>query len=199
MKRSSLDKQIKAHYREQTLSENKLAQLLAQTALADGRDGTAHRGGLWRWPSRVGAVAASLIVALFVAQLMWEKPAEFLWQVRAAQEIALNHRKQLEAEFVATDIESLRAQMGKLDFSLIAPARLASSGLRIVGARYCSIQGHLAAQLKLENDAGELYTLYQTHDAGLISSGDQRTEVGNVDIVLWEELGMFFGLAKSIN
>lgn len=120
------------------------------------------------------------------------------WSIRAAQEIVLNHNNQLREEVVARDYPTLQIQMSKLDFMLAAPLRLAEFKLDIVGARYCSIQGHLAAQIKLRDANGRRYTLYQT-PASATRAGirDYESVVEGVSVRQWIEGGVFFGLATT--
>lgn len=145
------------------------------------------------------ATAIVIVVAILSTSLMVRYTAEDdRWTLHAAQEVALNHKKQLAAEFHGVDYESLHLQMGKLDFVLTTPARLRESKLRLVGARYCSIQGHLAAQIKLKDDQGHEYTLYQTHlpsPTATFSASDYM--VDGVRIQEWQEAGLFFALATS--
>ncbi|MCF6323289.1 MAG: hypothetical protein L3J89_03030 [Gammaproteobacteria bacterium] len=35
-------------------------------------------------------------------------------------------------------------------------------GFEILGGRYCSLNGHIAAQVRLKNSDGKIFTLYQT-------------------------------------
>lgn len=191
MKTRTIEQKIKAYYREQSLDENKLGQLAAQAALAD-RGGAALRR---RWS--YGALAATVILGLALSMFSWDFRRESDWVLRASHEVALNHQKQLETEFSATDFATLRTQMGKLDFVLTAPARLSSADLHVVGARYCSIQGHLAAQVKLADGKGRRYTLYQTQGTYANDLGEMRTTVNSVDILLWNEAGSLFALATS--
>ncbi len=143
-------------------------------------------------------MAAALVIAILAVPFPFNHTTESTWALRAAQEVALNHKKQLGVEFSGTDYESLRTQMSKLDFVLAAPTRLQNAGLRLVGARYCSIQGHLAAQIKLQDDRGQEYTLYQTHLPSPVPTlAAEDYSVNSVRIQEWQEAGLFFALARS--
>ena len=192
MKTRPLDQRIKRHYAEQGLDENKLALLVAQAALVKTGGKPAQR----RW--HLASVLAVVVLG-FSAWWAWQPfYDQGAWPIRAAQEIALNHKKQLREEFVASDFNGLRDQMGKLDFTLAEPDRLRSLGLRVIGARYCSIQGHLAAQIQLSGAQGRRYTLYQTHVTDQVKPGfEQATTVEDIEIVQWREGALFFGLATT--
>jgi len=115
-----------------------------------------------------------------------------------ADEVALNHRKNLTADFEIESYGQLSQAMDKLDFSLVEPALAGEESLRLVGARYCSIRGQLAAQLRLETAAGEPVTLYQTamtRDLERVGATQFRSD--GLSIELWHENGVFMGLARS--
>lgn len=194
MKTRVLDKQVKDYYTNQFLPEDKLAQLAAQAAVAAGSAKARRRS--WYWGA---ATAVIVVVAVGLGRVVQVGPDHRQWAARAAQEIALNHKKHLREEFVATDFATLRRQMSKLDFSLAEPTSLSALGLRIVGARYCSIQGHLAAQIKLTDVQGRRYTLYQTHIAAdMAADVEWRSRIDGIDIRQWREADLFFGLATAM-
>ena len=116
-----------------------------------------------------------------------------------AQEITLNHNKLLNLDFNETNVLTLSSLMQKLDFQLVESGHISLRGLDVVGARYCSIQGNIAAQIRMKNEAGKLFTLYQTKLTHLLeeSPEDDQT-VGQVNVKQWQENGLFFGLAESI-
>ena len=110
----------------------------------------------------------------------------------------MNHNKRLDVEFEAASYGELRRVMDRLDFSLIEPSRTGDVSSRLVGARYCSIRGQLAAQLLLETGDGRNVTLYQTaltHD--LESLASTRLRSGRLTIELWQEDGVFLGMAQG--
>jgi len=85
-----------------------------------------------------------------------------------------------------------------LDFGLARPESLAAN-YRLIGGRYCSIQGRLAAQLKVEDtNSGEIATLYITPvTERLIGISDQQVVHDNVNIKLWKADNFFYGLATT--
>lgn len=187
-----LSDHIKDHYAQQQPREELLTRLLEQQETTLRASATQH----WHVPRSLAAAVA--LVAVLASTLLWRGVMMPDWAGLAANEVALNHRKQLAPEFEAADYAPLRTQMGKLDFVIVAPARVPVSGLRVIGARYCSIQGHLAAQIKLRDPEGRDYTLYQTHlQSGTPSFADTEYRISGVHIQQWEEDGLFFALATA--
>ncbi len=145
------------------------------------------------------AIAASLLLVLLgsgIFLLQKNDGTDPSWLV--AKEIAVNHNKHLAIEFPTGDYHELNRLMGKLDFSGVISKRLAPGEYRLLGGRYCSIQGQLALQLKLQDRAGNLYTLYQAPLNKILTSirqGEQR--IDGLRITLWREAGLLLGLASS--
>ena len=112
-----------------------------------------------------------------------------------AEEIALNHSKHLKPVFFGVGYGALGSQMAKLDFELVTPAQL--QGFELVGGRYCSIRGKIAAQIKLTDEAGREHTLYVVSARGELLNVQEREQVfGDVVVTTWREGDLLFGLAR---
>lgn len=149
-----------------------------------------------RWLAAAGVAAAVLVAG--IASLRGSV-ADGSLPLRVAEEIALNHGKQLAVEFTATSYRELARRMDKLDFDLRASPDARVARLGVLGARYCSIQGGLAAQVKLREAGGQVLTMYQTaltDELGSVPAGEQI--VDGVRIRLWREGDRLLGLARSI-
>ena len=95
------------------------------------------------------------------------------------------------------DYAGLQSQMSKLDFAPAPPSSPAGSSLHVVGARYCSIQGQLAAQIRARDPAGLVYTLYETKLTDKLRGVTGEVKADGVRIRLWSENGLFYGLAVN--
>jgi anti-sigma factor RsiW len=196
MKTSQNDKLsagLKDYYQSQSLSAQSVQQLLAQAEVS--------KPAAW-WVRRpvIGlAWAASLLVVVMAGQFFYHQHSfQGDLTTLVLEEIAMNHNKRLNAEYVETRPDVLRTAMQRLDFSLELPEDI-QRDFQLIGGRYCSIQGGLAAQLKVRsNRSGEVSTLYVTALTDKLQRiKEQRVAQGDVDIHLWQQQGRFFGLATD--
>ncbi|MBL1261970.1 MAG: hypothetical protein COB33_015785 [Thiotrichaceae bacterium] len=192
------DKAIKAHYQRKALPAEKLQQLMDAAKLVEKKSEVEiiHWKSRWLMQRNV-SIAASLLLAVVISfQWMNIAPTQQQLISSIAQEIAINHQKQFSSDFSGVSYAGLRGVMTKLDFKLIAPERLKSKGFKILGGRYCSLNGHIAAQVRLKNSKGEIFTLYQTSSHDIFSALTEHVErVKGVDIEMWNEGGVFLGMA----
>ncbi len=196
MNDKSINEAVKQHYQQQTLSPETMARMVAAV---DNKDKNKQKLEFWRrrwWVQRNLSIAASIFIAVLLIPLLWQNDEDLLADV--AQEVALNHNKQMANEYVENSYGALARVMTKLDFELSFPARLQQTAYQVVGARYCSIQGKIAAQIKLVDEAGESITLYQTQlndDLALLDG--QHYIADKVAVQNWQEGGVFFSLAST--
>lgn len=204
---NELDRILVSHYKNLSLRDSKLEAFVAMSAITENEI-TLSEARIekllvnWSRSWKSGfAIAASLLVLVF-SVLQYTLPSRIdsveLSQL-VSKEIALNHNKGLMPEFNSIDYAALASAMDKLDFSPVQPDEVDVSGLQLIGARYCSIHGQLAAQLKLKDSKGNLVTLYQTQLNPELNQLPQTSyQVNGVDVQQWQEAGLFFGLAKSV-
>lgn len=105
--------------------------------------------------------------------------------------------KTIRNRFIDT-YEALGRIMPALDFEPHSPPLLNKMGLVLKGARYCSIQGHLALQMKFKDASGQRHTIYQAPCLPPLQGIHQaKLNIDNVQITLWQENGIFIGLASQ--
>jgi anti-sigma factor RsiW len=204
-----LEDHLTDFYRCQELSPQKLLELraLGENRRISRKKATVHAPLLWSRPRvllhrRVAAAAFLLLLGAFYLGRIFRPASLGVLTADAlarsiGSEIAMNHRKQLNLEFSAGDYATLQAQMSKLDFALAPPSNPAASSLHVVGARYCSIQGQLAAQIRARDPAGTVYTLYETKLTDKLRTVAGEVKAEGVRIRLWSEKGLFYGLAVN--
>jgi anti-sigma factor RsiW len=118
---------------------------------------------------------------------------------RVLAEISMNHHKRLEVEVASDQYQVVQAGLGQLDFPILPTRKELLKNYALVGGRYCSVQGGLAAQLKVRDRvSGELLTLYVTHLTDELERIDPLdANFDGVHIRLWQENGRFFALARD--
>ncbi|NOZ54213.1 MAG: hypothetical protein GXP08_13970 [Gammaproteobacteria bacterium] len=201
-----LDKSIKNYYLDRRLSADALDRMLDKGHQV-AREKATEKVGIGKlfdfqkskrfiasqW--RTSAVAAVMLVVIVVAQ-------SYYFQRGVSElvlaEIAMNHNKHLDVEFPYNNYEALRVAMNRLDFTLEPPVALLQNFI-LIGGRYCSIQGKLAAQLKVKNrNTDGISTLYVTALTDkLKKTVSKRVVYDNVTIELWQNQGHFYGLATD--
>ena len=182
---TDLESHLQEHYARARLSDARIEQILA----AAPARATPPRV----WYARLGSLAAALVIGLGGLHFhLVERDIA----ARVLAEVAMNHGKQLDVEIASGDIAVVAAALDRLDIHLRPsgqwPARYA-----LLGGRYCSIQGGLAAQLKLrDQETGDLHTLYATRlTSDLETVVDTATTYDNVGITFWRDGDVFFTLA----
>ncbi|MFK7794562.1 MAG: hypothetical protein AB8B89_04365 [Gammaproteobacteria bacterium] len=149
------------------------------------------------------AIAAVLVLSLALG-LFWG--AGLINQADVSQiiaeEVSYNHLKMKPMEVSSTSLDEVRAYFGKLDFSLSPSRFVANNNLKLIGGRYCSIQGETAAQLRMQDKAtGRIQVVYQApYDKDLFSELPNLQEgqepvrhfVNGIGVDVWVEKGILF-------
>ncbi len=187
---SDLDKLVRDYYGDQSLSDGRITEIL-NAAQRPPRQATPNRV----WYVRLSAVAAALLLGFAVFHTYSHMRVT---TQGVLAEIAMNHGKSLAVEFETDAFADLQTALDRLDFVIEPPAHVLS-GYQLIGGRYCSIQGGIAAQVKLRDTAtGVVDTLYATRlTPALTKVGEQTTRRDNVTITLWRADDVFYGLARS--
>jgi len=148
----------------------------------------------------VGAVAVFLFVFFLTPYLQVQSGI----QEKIAMEVVANHIKLKPLEIETSSIEEIRRYFKKLDFVPASSQLVSQLGLELVGGRYCSLQGNIAAQLRVRKPGTNgVQTLYQTEyrknvfeDMPTLEDGDKPIEiyVKGVKVIIWVEKGLLFAL-----
>lgn len=207
MVKQALSTHLCQYYEEKDPTSEKLTQLLEMANMANSQSlreespdqpastpsGPKRRSRHFRLTLGL-SVAFSVILAFFLLL-----PTANVTQ-GVSKEILLNHNKGLALDFLTEDYADLRKRMPKLDFSLVNSKEMMAQNFKMIGGRYCSIQGEIAAQIRLKDDAGQVFTLYQTvltDDLLKLNVGEQEQE--GLKLKLWREAGLLFALVGPID
>lgn len=178
---------IKKYYSSKSMSEEKVSLLL-------GKDNKKNQ----TWGLGKIAIAAILVIG-FVFTFSFFQSNDI--EERIVKEIKMNHIKELKVEFPSDSVANLQANLDKLDFPLDKALSVVSDQYTLIGGRYCSIQGNLAAQLKIKNkQSKDVETLYITSldpELQKVKSTDVTSD--GINIILWKQNGLLYGKASNVN
>jgi len=149
-----------------------------------------------RWGSWLQAGSGCAIV-LMLSLWMHNTGTETERAERTVREVAMNHTTRLEPEFKGTSLANLDNSMHQLPFSLVLPESI-DSAYELIGSRYCSLGGVLAAHVKLhDKQSGKPMSLFVTsNSAELEKINPQHKELEGVEVEIWREGGLFFASAQ---
>ncbi|MGH9456022.1 MAG: hypothetical protein ACRD2J_00080 [Thermoanaerobaculia bacterium] len=196
---SPIDEQIRRYYETQRLPGATRARL-HETIRAGG---ASRRAGWWWW---IRTAAAAVFIIAGTATAVWltvfagsspETPAQIARTI--AEKAALGHNQPQELDFRVSRTSELRAAMKSLDFTPVEPEKMAAMNMRVVGARYTTIEGILAAQIRYLEPNGAPCTLYLVRPVGPLAnipSGEH--EIDGVLVTLWHEKGLLMVLARPL-
>lgn len=192
----------KNHYQQQSLSTRQLAQLMALQKRNEQSEAANEINNSNPFAvanmRKLLALAASLCIIIFSAWIYTGYNVDIREQI--AKEIAYNHAKQMALEITSSDLNSVAAYLSELDFTLMASKRVRQMGLQLLGGRYCSIQGKLAAQLRIEDKNNKTaHTYYQAiiPDNLNLAGAIYSTWIKDIYIELWIEGDLLLGLASE--
>ncbi len=200
----SLKDAVASHVEAKRLDDDTLASLQARLNAAQDRGPSAADdappAGNRRRLLLVAAIALLGVGALTFALTADPRPEELALVI--ADEVASNHVKLKPLEVETSRMRKVEAFLTEVDFAPLASRRLAASRMGLTGARYCSVQGVEAAQLRY-TDAGETWSLYQSrYDAkafGELSElgtadAPRRIHIRGLAVELWVENGLLMAL-----
>jgi len=193
MNTKKIDDQIRDYYESQRPSP----QTVARVKQMIGAGAPVHsRRRLW-----IGIAAA---VAIAVATFIWTaahrvalSPQQVATSV--ARQAAFGHNQKQELEFRVTNCAELQRQMKSLDFTLVEPAMMKEMNMRIVGARYATLAGEMAAQIFYVDAHGVPCTLYEarsTDQLARIAAGEHL--IDGLRVAVWKENGLVMVLARPM-
>src|SRR5207253_2165687 len=104
-----------------------------------------------------------------------------------------------ELEFRVEKSAELQAKMKSLDFTPVEPAMMTEMHMRIVGARYTTLSGAIAAQIVYVDGHGIPCTLYEVRSVRQLARiGSGERQIDGVRVSFWREKGLLMVLARPI-
>ena len=190
-----------------------LKTLLEQDALTEAqieqlqqRGRPSHRASRWFTRPRL-SLAAAVMLCLLSANIYWLNQQHEAVQTRIVNEILTNHLNDKPLDLTTDSIEDINRFFVRLDFVPFLSAQVNAADLKPLGARYCTLQGVIALQLKLIAADGSLVTYYQSRFDkryfGELPDIDKGAEPGvvyerGVKLRIWRERGVVNALAQPV-
>jgi len=196
------DQRVRDFYQNLSMPQDKMEKLLKAAEQRDNSSEQQHekpaamRSFLpkQQWFAWVGAgLACGLVLTL----TLWVYIPGSERTQNTVREVALNHTTRLEPEFLGNSLASLDNSMHQLPFTLTLPVAI-EGNYNLIGSRYCSLSGMLAAHVKLNHKKTDKpMSLFVTSDAAELKEiQTQQTTLNGVEVEFWREGGLFFALAE---
>jgi anti-sigma factor RsiW len=113
-------------------------------------------------------------------------------------EVVMNYEKHSPMQVLSSHYSDVQAALNGLDFSIMPANARILEAYRLVGGRYCSIQGMPAAQLRVQIiRSGKECTLYAVKAVGTLH--DVKSAIDRLDRVrveVWRQDNVLFALAE---
>ena len=194
---TELDDRLREHFDGVALSPEALAEVHGGAGRAPARLPAGRaRASAPRVTVPRAAFASLLIAALAVGMHLSGSLDERT--ERTLAEVAMNHATRLTFEFEEDTLAGLDGHMQLLPFEMAAPARLPAD-VEVLGSRYCSLAGRLAAHVKLRDAAtGRPLSLFVTSVGAELERLDgDRGRVDGVEVEFFREGGLFYAMARQ--
>lgn len=192
-----IDDRLKRYYQAQQLEPWKIEEIALSTEQLDEphRSWWARVSRLRLTPFPVAAAFSLMIVVASLVTYQYVSQAERM--TRMLQEAAMNHTTRLQLEFESSDVTSINQNMRQLSFDVSLPEEL-RYGFEVLGARYCTISGYLAAHLKLiDKTSDKQISLFMTRASDDLNRiGHTQKGIDGIDVKLWNESGLFYAKAQ---
>jgi len=182
----NLENQLIDYYQSQSVNSEELNSIIKVTQARRNK----------RWTSV--SVAASLLL-MAMSFFLYQNKLENQRTERVLNEIALNHASKLRMDAVGVSLSKLQSDLPQLNFEMRLPDGAFFENLIPLGGRLCTINGNLAAHLKLHDpDSDRQYSLFLTqyaHNLKTVQSPEK--EISGVDVKLWQENELVYAFVKA--
>jgi len=112
-------------------------------------------------------------------------------------EVVMNYEKHSPMQVLSSHYSDVQAALNRLDFSIMPANSRILEAYRLVGGRYCSIQGVPAAQLRVQDiRSGQERTLYAVKAVGTLQDVNSTIDhMDGVRVEVWRHDNVLFVLA----
>ena len=193
------------------LNNTQLEQLMAMQQKAEQSQASLDDSELDAKPNRRGVIFVAMAAMIFglgvliQPQTWWQQ--EIPIPQKIANEVAYNHLKLKPLEVTSSRLPTVSEYFTELDFAPTTSSIIEESAWELLGARYCSIQGYAAAQIRFKNThSGELETFYEAeyvpavHGELPVIENQQlplRVFAKGITVEIWVEKGLL--MARTLH
>lgn len=214
----NMDAALKEYYASKSLSKNQLDELLSiqfeyEASNYLNLNDTFHNSynDKANWLHRFIPNTRTYKTAFFATAFLFLASLVTLFSLldhepisqRIMNEIVYNHNQDMPIEIASSSLTDISKYLNKLSFSIVLPNALSEPNWQLLGGRYCSINGKLAAQLKVKNlKDNSVSTFFQAainKDLGKNKKQVMNDTIDGVGVSIWHEHGLLLGLAKEKN
>lgn len=201
---------VEQHFNQFELNDTQLQELLQLQQQAQSTQALDSSRSLKQHPSRLYALYGSVAALLLAIIIAWQ-PSQFFTNnsdvsLTIANEVAKNHIKLKPLEVTSNSLPTIREYFTELEFSPVKSLWYQRRASELLGARYCSIAGATAAQIRYQDSSGGLQTLYEAiynsdihGDIPDIDKGETplKIAVKGVKTEIWVEQGLLMATAQG--
>lgn len=163
------------------------------------------------WPLLASVLLAGVLMATLLPLSNYggakgKTQQELIYAIAA--EVSYNHLKLKPLEVANTQLSNVTQYFKKLDFNPLGSSQVLGLSSALIGGRYCSIQGNIAAQLRMQDDKGAISTLFESRfnaeDFGFLPKLEAQqapvsVHVDGQQVKLWVEKGLVMALVSPIS
>lgn len=182
----TFEREVVDFYQSQQLSSDRLHEIIDRNQSS------------WK-KSYFGFGLAASILCLSLLGFFHQRELVTQQTQMVLREAALNHRSKLQMDAETDSIAELQIALSELPFKLKLPDAEIFKRLSLVGGRYCTISGNLAAHIKFADpDTAEQYSLFLTpYEDNLKMMSSPVVKITGVDVKLWREQDVVYAYAAA--
>ena len=189
---TEIDDRLRDYYRGHRLDAVDV-QDIAQAN--EGKTGLDAIFSTWRLGGLTWVAAALVLVTISVGIHEYGTHSERTY--RTLNEAAMNHSTRLQLEFEGSTMLEIDQRMSQLPFKVQLPTEF-NRQYSVLGARYCTINGELAAHVKfIDSKTDQQISLFMARSVDDLQEINATSEqVDGVNVSLWNESGLFYAMAS---
>ena len=195
----SLKRAIQKKFESVSLTEDQLTDLQRAEKRSKQND-TANSGGGFKQRFLLPMTVAATIILAFMAALIFNDSNPRLPLTSAiAKEVRTNHVYNKPMDYLSDNAQNLLVQFDRLNFQPLITSP-PDENWRLLGGRYCTLQGQFALLLRYQNHKNEFMTYYITRDSATFDNipehQDAYQEIASgLKVKLWQDSGLVSAIA----